>query len=107
VIANVIARAKRQAVKREVTEQDPSRQGVRLQDLHEAIRQEFEENKEQLALHKVQSELGHAQEEVQSVDVILQTGESDPWSEEKLRPYRAPGPGHEDRTPQASVGARI
>ena len=87
-IANIADRAKRQAIKRALIEKKTALQGISESDLHRAIEQEFEENKEQLVLHKLRSELGKSGEDIQSVEVILETGERDPWSEEKLQLYK-------------------
>lgn len=86
VIANIVARAKKSAVKRVVLVQEETPQGISLKDLHEAIRQEFEEGKDQLAQTKLSAELG-LNEQLKFVELILQTGQIDPWNEEKLRPY--------------------
>jgi SpoVK/Ycf46/Vps4 family AAA+-type ATPase len=87
VIANIVARAKKSAVKRVVLGQADAPQGISSKDLHEAIRQEFEEGKDQLAQTKLSSELG-LNEQLKFVELILQTGQIDPWNEEKLRPYQ-------------------
>jgi hypothetical protein len=57
----------------------------------EAIQQEFEENKEQFARQKL-SELGRINTDVQSVEVNMEAGEADPWSEEKVQLHRLTGP---------------
>jgi proteasome-associated ATPase len=87
-IAGIVARAKKRAVKRAAVEPERAQQGIGMEDILESIREELEENKEQLALHKVQAELGRSGEEIQSVELHLETGTVDPWSEEKQRPYR-------------------
>lgn len=86
-IASIVARAKKRALKRAVEELEPTQGGIGIEDIRESIREEFEENKEQLAIHKIQTELGRA-EEIRSVELYLETGTVDLWSEEKQRPYR-------------------
>lgn len=88
VIANIVARAKKQAVKELIAGGDGAPQGLGRAHLFEALRQEFEENCEQLALHKLQSEMGLAGEELLSVDLQLEHHDQDPWAEEKVRSYR-------------------
>lgn len=112
VIANIVTRAKRYALKRKVSAQASaplesdgngthpqdipeqekmpitSEAGVSRLDLNAAIRQEFEENKEQLVQHKVQDELGKMGETIQSAEVYIETGDKDPWSEEKILLYK-------------------
>lgn len=87
VIANIIARAKKIAVKRVVLGLESTSQGLSLDDLHAAIHAEFEESKDQLAQNKLTHELG-LNEQLKFVELILQTGQIDPWNEEKLRPYQ-------------------
>lgn len=91
IIANIIDRAKRQAIKRILIGQraGPASAGISLDDLQRAVQQEFEENKEQLALHKLNTDLGKT-EDIQFVEVRLKTGEVDPWSEDKLKLYQTP-----------------
>ncbi len=85
VIANIVTRAKKSAVKRVVLGQHAA-QGIGLDDLHTAIRMEFDESKDQLAQNKLYSELG-LNEQLKFVELILQTGQIDPWNEQKLQPY--------------------
>ena len=87
-IAGIVARAKKRAVKRAAIEPERAPHGIGIEDILESIREELEENKEQLALHKVQTDLGRSGEEIQSVELHLETGTADPWSQEKPRPYR-------------------
>ena len=84
VIANIVTRAKKSAVKRVVL--GSATHGIGLDDLHEAIRLEFDESKDQLAQNKLVAELG-LNEQLKFVELILQTGQIDPWNEAKLRPY--------------------
>jgi SpoVK/Ycf46/Vps4 family AAA+-type ATPase len=86
VIANIVTRAKKSAVKRVVLGLNDVVHGIGLDDLHEAIRLEFDESKDQLAQNKLYSELG-LNEQLKFVELILQTGQIDPWNEQKLRPY--------------------
>jgi len=88
VIANIVDRAKRKALKRLVASAGSQRSahGIGLHDLQEAVRQEFEENKEQLALQKISADTGRS-DDVQFVEIVLHTGQADPWSEERLRLY--------------------
>jgi proteasome-associated ATPase len=86
VIANIVTRAKKSAVKRVVLGLNDGSQGIGLDDLHEAIHMEFDESKDQLAQNKLHSELG-INEQLKFVEMILQTGQIDPWNEQKLRPY--------------------
>lgn len=90
IIANIVDRAKRQAIKRLVTGQRTAQlgRGIGVQDLLQAVQQEFEENKEQLAMHKLNTDLGKL-EDVQYVEIHLKTREIDPWNEDKLRLYKA------------------
>jgi hypothetical protein len=87
-IANIVARAKKQAIKRALNTKQERKQGICLADLTKAMRQEFEENKEPLALNRLQEERGTPNEFVQLVDINMENGTTDPWSEEKLHPYR-------------------
>ena len=90
VLANIVARAKKRAVKRVVIGQEGSPQGIGLDDLHTAIHAEFDESRDQLAQHKLSADLG-LNEQPKVVELILQTGQLDPWNEDKLRPYAAFG----------------
>ncbi len=92
VIANIVTRAKRQAIKRVLIDQISSQFGINQQDLYRAIEQEFEENKEQLAQHKLRADIAKVDAEVQSVEVHIETGESDPWSEEKIVLHKSTAP---------------
>jgi SpoVK/Ycf46/Vps4 family AAA+-type ATPase len=87
VIANIVSRAKRVAIKREIDEPGNPSEGISSGDLRTAIRNEFEETREQLALYKLRDEMNRGSEAIQSVDVQLELGEADPWSEEKRRAY--------------------
>lgn len=93
IIANIADRAKRQAIKRVLVEQRAARAGagISLDDVHKALLQEFEENKEQLALHKLNTDMGKA-EDIQFVEIHLKAGEVDPWSEDKVRLYKGTSP---------------
>ncbi|MBI5958711.1 MAG: AAA family ATPase [Chloroflexi bacterium] len=86
VIANIVARAKKSAVKRVILGQANEPQGISLKDLHDAVYQEFNEGKDQLAQTKISAELG-LNEQLKFVELVLQTGQIDPWNEDKLRPY--------------------
>jgi hypothetical protein len=86
VIANIVARAKKSAVKRIALGQEDAPPGIGLDDLRAAIRLEFEESKDQLAQTKLSAELG-LNDQLKFVELILQTGQLDPWNEQKLRPY--------------------
>lgn len=118
VIANIVTRAKRHALKRKVSAEAPleteistgktdhdstielegaptkTDTGVSKADLSSAIRQEFDENKEQLAQHKIQDELGKVGETIQSAEVYIETGDKDPWSEEKILLHKGTAPLH-------------
>lgn len=89
VIANIVARAKKQAVKELVAAGDGAARGLGRAHLFAALRQEFEENREQLALHKLRTEMGLAGEELLTVDLHLERFDQDPWAEEKVRQDRA------------------
>ncbi|MBN1563505.1 MAG: AAA family ATPase, partial [Anaerolineae bacterium] len=86
VIANIVARAKKSAVKRVVIGLENAPQGIGGDDLKAAIFAEFDESKDQLAQNKLFFELG-LNEQLKFVELILQTGQLDPWNEDKLRPY--------------------
>ena len=86
VIANIVARAKKSAVKRVVVGYEGVSQGISREDLHAAIYQEFDEGKDQLVQNKLTSELG-LHEQLKFVELVLETGQTDPWDEDKLRPY--------------------
>lgn len=86
VIANIVARAKKSAVKRVVMGQEHAPQGISVDDLHAAIFAEFDESKEQLAQNKLFAELG-LNEQLKFVELTLQTGQLELWNEVKLRPY--------------------
>ncbi len=90
VLANIVARAKKRAVKRVVIGQEGAPQGISLDDLRTAIHAEFDESRDQLAQHKLSADLG-LNEQPKVVELILQTGQLDPWNEDKLRPYEAFG----------------
>ena len=90
VIASIVSRAKRSALKREVAAAGRGRGGILSDDLVEGIKHEFMENREQFAVQKLRDELGKAGEEVQLAELHLETGMTDPWNEEKPRPYRDP-----------------
>ena len=90
-IANIVTRAKRQAIKRVLLEQASSINGICWQDLLDAIHQEFAENQEQFARQKL-NELGKVNADIQSVEVNIEAGEVDPWSEEKLQLHRLTAP---------------
>ena len=88
VIANIVSRAKRLALKRDALALIPTVQGVSVEDLIEAIQNEFSENRDQLAVQKLRDELGRSNEEIQHTDMELCEGGHDFWLEEKPRPYR-------------------
>jgi SpoVK/Ycf46/Vps4 family AAA+-type ATPase len=88
IIANIVDRAKKFAIKRMLLDPTSDLSGIGLQDIDNAIEQEFGENKEQLALHKLQIELSRRDEEILSVQLFLETQERDPWSEEKFPLYK-------------------
>jgi len=92
LLAGVVSRAKKSAVKRRATQAD-AEPGIAIADLRAALQEEFEENAEQLALNYLERELaprapGQPGETVQFVEVHLGEEEEDPWSLEKARPYR-------------------
>ena len=70
LIANMVDRAKRNAVKL-LTLAPWGPAEISLHDLFMAIEQEFGENKEQLALNRLHSELGRMEEKILSVEVSL------------------------------------
>jgi SpoVK/Ycf46/Vps4 family AAA+-type ATPase len=86
VIANIVARAKKTAVKRVVLEHESRSQGIGLADLQQAVYHEFNDSKDQLVQNKLTGELG-LNEQLKFVELVLQTGHIDPWNEPKLRPY--------------------
>lgn len=88
VITNIVSRAKRSALKRQVTDGQEVRPGISLQDIVEGINKELFENREHFAAQKVHDELGKAGEEIQNVELHLDTERVDLWNEEKPRPYR-------------------
>lgn len=88
IISNIVDRAKRFAIKRILVNQLSLRQGIYWDDLYRAIKQEFEENSEQLAHHKLFTEMGKIGEEIQHTRVLLESGTQDPWSEEKPQTYK-------------------
>jgi len=90
VLANIVSRAKRLALKRHLSDLQGTASGLVYDDLIAAVQQEFLENREQWAVQKLRDELGRAGEEVHMVELHLETGQLDPWSEEKPRPYRVP-----------------
>jgi proteasome-associated ATPase len=96
VIASITSRAKRTALKREVSAPGDHALGISLADMVEAIRNEFNENRDRLASYKLQSELGKAGEEIQAAELHLGGALADPWDEEKPHPFRATAQG-EDR----------
>ena len=71
LIANMVDHAKREAANRTLIGQVPAEWGISLQDLFKAIKQEFEENKEQLALNRLHSELGRTEEEIDVVTIMV------------------------------------
>ena len=86
-IANIVNRAKKQAIKRALNTKG-SQQGICLTDLTEAVRQEFEENKESMTFNRLQEQGIKTNEVMQDIEIIMESGKIDPWSEEKLHPYR-------------------
>jgi proteasome-associated ATPase len=87
VIANIVSRAKRVAIKREIDEPGNPSDGISLEDMRAAIGSEFGETREQLALYKLRDEMNRGGEAIQSVDMQLELGGADPWGEKKHRPY--------------------
>jgi proteasome-associated ATPase len=87
-IASIVNRAKRQSIKRGLREQRLDDTGIRFDDLYSAIKEEFEENKDQLAYHNLKTASGKTGEEVQSTELHLTIQESNPWSEEKIQLYK-------------------
>ena len=88
VIANIVSRTKKRAIKRELLEAGRGVEGISTEDLRSAIEEEFSESQEQLALYKLRDEMDLVNELIQSVDLNLETGKTDPWSEEKPRAYK-------------------
>ncbi len=86
VIANIIARAKKRAVKRVVLGEKSSSEGISLDDLNAAILAEFDESKDQLAQTRLATDL-EVPEQVKFVELVLGTGALDPWNEVRPRPY--------------------
>lgn len=94
LLASVVTRAKKAAVKRRASPEG-TEGGIAVADLRAALKEEFEENAEQLATQALEQELlpripGHPSETVQFVEVHL-AEEEDPWSIEKAKPYQAKG----------------
>ncbi len=87
VIASIVSRAKRSAVKREMDGLQKS-EGISSEDLRAGIVNELSESQEQLALYKLRNEMDVAGVMIQKVDLHLEAGGADPWSEDKQRPYR-------------------
>ncbi len=90
ILANIVARAKRQAIKTMLPGRQSTKKGISLSDLLEATRQEFDENAEHLLQQKLHDEFGRINEIVQDVRVNLKMVENDLWSEEK-RPLYSKG----------------
>ena len=88
VIANIVARTKKRAIKRELIGLNGDAEGISSEDLRAAIETEFSESQEQLALFKLRDEMDLPNELIQSVDLHLESGRTDPWSEEKPRAYK-------------------
>ena len=65
--------------------------GLTWPDLKQGTEDELEENKEQLANHKLRDEMGKVDpaDRVQAVDLIFRAAGSDIWNEPKRRPYLA------------------
>jgi hypothetical protein len=90
VIANIVARAKKQAVKEALLNDNRSAAGISGAHLATALRHEFEENLEQFAIQKLQGELGLPGDELLAVELQMGHHTHDPWAEEKVRAYRLP-----------------
>ena len=54
----------------------------------DAVNEEFEENKVQLAQYYVQSEQKRPADSIQNVEVTIQRANDDPWIQQKQRPYQ-------------------
>lgn len=91
IIENIVTRAKRQAIKRVLFDTRAALDGICWNDLREAIRAEFTENQEQFARQKL-SDMGKVNENVQWVEIGMDTVEIDPWREEKLHIYTVISP---------------
>ena len=90
VIASIVTRAKQQALKRDASPRDGKNRddkGLCLDDFYEAIRNELEENKEQLAINKIHSELGREMDQLVSVELKMEVTDRGVWQEIKPRPY--------------------
>jgi SpoVK/Ycf46/Vps4 family AAA+-type ATPase len=87
VIANIVSRAKRLAIKREIDEPGQGAEGISREDVRAGINNEFGENREQLAHHKLRDEMDKSHEVIQTVDLRLEAGQADPWGEEKRKAY--------------------
>ncbi|HXD30176.1 MAG TPA: AAA family ATPase [Pyrinomonadaceae bacterium] len=88
VIANIVSRTKKRAIKRELISIDGYSEGITFEDLRAAIEEEFTESREQLALYKLRDEMNLVNELIQSVDLQLESGRADPWSEDKPKAYK-------------------
>ena len=60
--------------------------GIGLDDLRDCDPRGIRRKPDQLAQHKLSADLG-LNEQPKFVELILQTGQLDPWNEAKLRPY--------------------
>jgi len=88
VLVSIVSRAKRAVLKQQVAEHQKSVVGIAIADLRAAIKEEFEENKLQLASHQLQQELEAnpttLPDKVQSVEICLEEDLPDPWNLEKV-----------------------
>ncbi|ACC81756.1 AAA family ATPase [Nostoc punctiforme] len=78
VLVSIVSRGKKIALKRQIATRGSQQLGLELNDLKEAMQEEFKENAEQLATNQLQ-------EEIKSVNIYLGEEKQDPWSMEKLR----------------------
>ena len=82
ILVSIVSRAKKMALKRQITSNGSQKLGIKLADLEESIQIEFEENAERLVATKMI-------EGVQTVEVRLGEEKQAPWQIEKVRIYQA------------------
>jgi hypothetical protein len=95
LIRNVVDRANRMALKRETTTMSKAGRGITAADLMLAIRNEYEENKDQFIANKPEISEGtcdickrqHKSAEEYDLSVVLGRGQRDVWHIERKRAY--------------------
>lgn len=86
ILANIVTRAKRKAIKKALTAPGTASIGISTADLDAAIREEFEESKQQLAEHRLADM--RANVFVQNTRLVWPTSGSNIWDEDKILAYR-------------------